>query len=219
MPLPIAVAPDAELHTLEYVVVDVETTGRAFVGMDRVTEVAAVAVNARGSIDAFGSLVNPGRRIPPAITRLTGITNAMVARAPEFADIAAPLSRILTGRVFVAHNAAFDWSFLTAEFERTDGRTLAGDRVCTVRLARRLLTHLPRRNLDAVADYYGVTIEDRHRAMGDARVTAAVFTRMLDELGRQGIHTWGELHRMLHRRRSRRTRTAMPHPVIDFRVA
>ena len=217
MPTPFRVAPGAALHELEYAVVDVETTGRSFGMADRVTEVAAVVVRNGRPAESFSALVNPGRRIPPMIVRLTGITNAMVASAPPFHAVASDVTAMLGTRVFVAHNAAFDWGFVSGELARATGRTLAGDRLCTVRLARRLLAHLPRRNLDAVSAHYGIAIESRHRALGDAVATAHVFAKMLDELGRRGVHTWRDLERLLKGRRVRRT--ALPRAMTDWRIA
>ena len=218
MPSGTRLSSDAPLHELEYAVVDVETTGRAYGGTDRVTEVAAVVVRGGQVRESFSALVNPGRWIPPVIVRLTGITNAMVSDAPPFNEIAARVAEVLHRRVFVAHNVSFDWGFVDAELVRAGGRPLRGDRLCTVRLARRLLSHLPRRNLDAVTAHYGIPIEGRHRALGDAVATAQVFARMLDELGRRGIHTWGELEAMLHGRKKRR-RTALPTFMTDWRIA
>jgi DNA polymerase III subunit epsilon len=197
-----------------FVVVDVETTGVSAYGGDRVTEVAAVVVN-RGSVtDVFHTLVNPQRRIPSYITRLTGITDAMVRDAPPFKQIAGDLAAHLVGRVFVAHNATFDWNFLSAEYERVATApmsAIAGRRLCTVRLARRFLSHLPRRNLDAVAWHYGVTIEGRHRAAGDARATAHVLLGLLRDAERRDVHTWEALDRLMSRRTRRvRRRTALP---------
>jgi DNA polymerase III epsilon subunit family exonuclease len=159
-----------ELHTLPFVVVDVETTGGQPGGADRVTEVAAVHVDDDRVELAFHSLVNPERPIPWHITRLTGIDDAMVRGAPTFRDLAGEFAAHLVGRVFVAHNASFDFGFLSAEFARV-APTPLGElllaQLCTVRLSRKLLSHLPRRNLERVSQHYGVTIEDRHRASGD----------------------------------------------------
>ena len=152
-----------ELHTLPFVVVDVETTGGQAGGSDRVTEVAAVYVDGDRIELAFHSLINPGRSIPWHITQLTGIDDAMVRGAPRFEEIAGELAAHLVGRVFVAHNARFDFSFLDFEFGRvapTPLGTLVTAQLCTVRLARRLLSHLPRRKLDAVSAHYGVSITD-----------------------------------------------------------
>lgn len=202
-----------DLHTLPFVVVDVETTGGQPWGVDRVTEVAAVHVDGADIALAFHSLINPQRPIPWHITRLTGIDDAMVRGAPTFADIAGELAAHLVGRVFVAHNARFDFGFLDAEFSRvapTPLGSLVQAQLCTVRLARRLLAHLPRRNLDAVSAHYGVSISDRHRASGDALATAEVLRGLLRDASHQGVHTWGDLDAMLSRRTGRAKRSAMP---------
>jgi DNA polymerase-3 subunit epsilon len=211
---------DTPIHELEFAVVDVETTGRANDGIDRVIEVAAVSVCGGSIGETFSSLVNPGRPVPPVITRLTGITNAMVSTAPRFADIASTFAGHLRGRVFVAQNVGFDWAFVGSEFWRATGETLVAERLCTVRLSRRLLPHLPRRNLDALAAHFEIPIVARHRAFGDARATAEVFVRLLDELGKQGAHTWRDLSAVLSgRRRARARRSALPTFMTDWRIA
>jgi DNA polymerase-3 subunit epsilon len=206
------------LAECRFVVVDVETTGTSHGGGDRVTEVAAVAVECGVVTEEFQSLVNPGRPIPWRITDLTGISNAMVAGAPAFHEIADELSRTLAGRTFVAHNAAFDWGFLSAEFARA-GRpeALEGSPLCTVRMARRLLAHLPRRNLDSVAQHYGVEIDGRHRALGDARATARVLLGLLRDVEPHGVETLEGLYRWLASRAvaARARRRALPRWVSD----
>lgn len=202
-----------ELHTLPYVVVDVETTGGQPWGVDRVTEVAAVHVDGAAISVAFHSLINPGRPIPWHITQLTGIDDALVREAPRFEDIAGELAAQLVGRVFVAHNAPFDFGFLDAEFSRvapTSLDSLLMGRLCTVRLSRKLLSHLPRRNLDAVSAHYGVSITDRHRASGDALATAEVLTGLLRDASHRGVHTWDDLDVLMGRRTARAKRSAMP---------
>jgi DNA polymerase-3 subunit epsilon len=199
-----------------FVVVDVETTGGSAHTGDRVTEVAAVSVQGTEVRDVFHSLVNPQRPIPPFITRLTGISDSMVRSAPVFRDIAGDLAVELAGRVFVAHNARFDWSFLNAEFGRVANGGLdaiTDTQLCTVRLSRRMLAHLPRRNLDAVAQHYGVTIDGRHRADGDARATALVLVGLLKDAERQGLYTWESLQRWMARgtaAAAKKKHTAMP---------
>ena len=200
---------------VSFLVVDVETTGGSAGAGDRITEVAAVLVRGGEVREAFQSLINPGRPIPPFITQLTGISNAMVRNAPTFGDIAGALAYEMAGRVFVAHNARFDWNFLSAEYDRVVSaplRSLTTDQLCTVRLARRFLSHLPRRNLDAVAHHYGVTIDGRHRAMGDARATAHVLVGLLKDAERRGLYTWEALDALMARRtsRARVKRSAMP---------
>ena len=185
-------APETPFDAVEFVVVDVETTGTTTRYGDRVTEVAAVHVHRGVVTPLFDSLVNPGRPIPWHITQLTGISDAMVRDAPTFEEIAGELAAHLAGRVFVAHNAQFDWGFLDAEFARVTPDAFASlvpARLCTVRLARRLLRHLPRRNLDAVCHHYGIGNDGRHRAAGDAVATAHVLVKLLADAERAGLYT------------------------------
>jgi DNA polymerase III subunit epsilon len=210
------VAPE-RLAALSYVVVDVETTGgRAYYG-DRITEIAAVVVKDGKIVEVFESLVNPERPIPPFITQLTNITWDMVRDAPTFALIVPDVLRVLQGNVFVAHNATFDWRFVTAEISRSAGKRLSGRRVCTVRVARKILPQLSRRSLDHVARYYGVEITGRHRAGGDAIATAKCFIRMISDLSDRGYDTWEDLDGLLRRpaqRRKNRRAAGLPTPVI-----
>jgi DNA polymerase III subunit epsilon len=212
LPSPHDGTPFAEVS---FLVVDVETTGVSAWSGDRVTEVAAVLVRGGQVHEAFSSLVNPGRPISSFITQLTGINDAMVRDAPRFGEIAGELAQHMVGRVFVAHNARFDWNFLRAEFNRVANApldSLTGDQLCTVRLARKFLSHLPRRNLDAVANHYGVEIQGRHRALGDARATAYVLIGLLKDAERRGLYTWEALDDLMSRRtaKARRKRSAMP---------
>jgi DNA polymerase III subunit epsilon len=164
------------LEACRWAVVDVETTGvRAFRG-DRIIEIAVVMLD--GSI-AFHSLVNPGIPIGQFVATLTGIDARMVRNAPPFEDIVEPLLAALEGCVFVAHNARFDWAFVSTEIERARGLLLQGPRVCTVRLARKLLPDLPRRNLDTVSYHFGIEIEGRHRAVGDAVAAAKCLAKLI----------------------------------------
>lgn len=181
------------LGGLDYVVVDVETTGASPGRGDRITEIAAVEVRDGAITDEFSSLVNPGMPIPAWISRLTGITDDMVSDAPRFEDIAGLVRERLEGRVFVAHNAPFDWRFVSAEMRRAASMLPAGPRLCTLRLARRALPGLARKGLDSVTRYYGIEIEGRHRAGGDAVATAGVLLRLLEEVERRGLTDWSDL--------------------------
>ncbi len=185
------------LAGLHYVVVDVETTGASPGRGDRITEFAAVEVRDGEITDEFSSLVNPGIPIPSWISRLTGITDAMVADAPRFDEIAGMVRERLEGRVFVAHNAPFDWRFVCEEMQLAASVLPSGPRLCTLRLARRALPGLARKGLDSVTAYYGIEIEGRHRAGGDAVATAGVLLRLLEEVERQGLTEWMELQSWL----------------------
>lgn len=221
-PVPEAVREDVlaydcpALAALPYIVVDVETTGGRATGGDRITEVAAVVIRDGKVCEVFETLVNPQRPIPPWITALTNISWSMVRDAPTFREVAPRLLDLLEGRIFVAHNATFDWNFICAEVERATGERLDGERLCTVRLARRLLPQLRRRSLDWVCNHYGVEIAARHRAGGDALATAHVLLRLLADAHGRGIGSWTELCALLDARtaRARRGRpSAMPRPV------
>lgn len=170
-----------------FAVVDVETTGGAPTRGHRITEIAVVEVRDGALSDAFHTLVNPGRRIPPRISALTGITDRMVAGAPYFDEVADRVLERLRGRVFVAHNARFDWRFVTAQLADALGEVPDVKRLCTVRMARRLLPELRRRNLDAVTRHFGLEVASRHRALGDAEATARVLLRLLDRAEARGL--------------------------------
>jgi DNA polymerase-3 subunit epsilon len=145
--------------------------------------------------ETFVTLVNPGRPIPPFVRGLTGITDDMVAGAPAIA-VALPRFLSFAGRaVLVAHNAAFDVGHLTAARRHLDGTALALPSLCTLRLARRLLPQLRRRGLDSVANELGIACDDRHRALGDARIAAEVFRVFLDRAAARGFRTVGDLLR------------------------
>jgi len=212
-----------ELEALSYVVVDVETTGmNAFFG-DRVTEIAAVVVRGGRIAEQFQTLVNPERPIPAMITALTHITPQMVRDAPRFREIATELLQFLQGHVFVAHNAEFDWRFVSAEVARATNRQLTGRRLCTVRLARRVLPQLRSRKLDSLAHFYDVTITDRHRAAGDALATAHILLRLLDAARERDCRGWTDLEGLLAARssgrRRRRGEAAMPRAANDDTTA
>ena len=121
-----ASAGSTPLAELDFVVVDVETTGGSPAGGDRITELAAVRVRGGAVVGELESLVNPERPIPRTVTALTNITHDMVAKAPRLTDLTARLRSALEGAVFVAHNAEFDWRFLRAELARSPGIRLRG---------------------------------------------------------------------------------------------
>ena len=205
-----------DLLSLDYAVVDVETTGTRCWAGDRITEIAVVAVRGGVVAETFETLVNPERPIPPWITRLTNISWDMVKHAPRFRDVCADVIRALDGAIFVAHNAQFDWRFVTTEVERATGRQLEGRRLCTVKLARKLLPQLRSRRLDSLAFHYDVMIRARHRAGGDAEATAAILVRLLHEARSRNCHCWPDLEALLGRmivRSRKRRRSAMPGPV------
>ena len=168
-------------------IVDLETTG-AHPAWDRVTEIAVLEVD-HGEVSAqWSTLVNPGTPIPAAIQALTGISNAMVADAPRFAELAEALHARLEGRVFVAHNARFDYGFLRSEFERSGIRFNART-LCTVRLSRRLYPEHRRHNLDSLIERHALACRARHRALGDAEAVWQFLHAALAEHGVEVVDT------------------------------
>lgn len=208
------------LSEVGFAVVDVETTGGGVAHGHRITEIAVVEVRGGSVVDEWQTLVNPGRRIPPGVTALTGITDAMVAGAPLFEDIAEEVARRLEGKVFVAHNVAFDWAFVSGELLRTAGEAPDPVRLCTIRMVRRLVPELRHRNLDVVSRHFGVQVLGRHRAYGDALATARVLLRLLDEAAGRGLDDLAALDAHLRGVRRRRDpaqaslplRTEPPYP-------
>ncbi|NTV71599.1 MAG: GIY-YIG nuclease family protein [Azonexaceae bacterium] len=148
--------------------VDLETTG-ATATHDRITEIGIVEVDADGSVREWQQLVNPGMLIPPFIEQLTGISNDMVAEAPPFEAVAAETLKRLEGRLFIAHNARFDYGFLKNEFKRI-GVTFRAPVVCTVKLSRTLFPEHKRHNLDSLIERHDLQANARHRALADAQL-------------------------------------------------
>jgi DNA polymerase-3 subunit epsilon len=160
-----------------YAIVDIETTG-GYAEKHRVTEIAIYHHDGMQITDHYKTLINPGRKIPHFITGLTGINYEMVKEAPTFADIADEVLSWLKDRVFVAHNAHFDYSFLKKEFE-DNGKTWNTKKLCTVRLSRKIIPGLDSYGLGRLAESLGIKIPDRHRAGGDAFATARIFDILL----------------------------------------
>jgi DNA polymerase-3 subunit epsilon len=200
------------LDECAFAVVDVETTGVRAGGNDRITEIAVVVVQGGRREVVFDSLVNPGRPIPPVIRAITGITDEMVRDAPSFEAVADQVLAALAGRIFVAHNARFDWGFVTAELRRSRDLALDGPRLCTVRLARRLVKGVRSCGLDSLQMYFGLENMARHRAAGDALVTAEILALLLRMAREEGARTLQDISAIEARRIAARCRRrqAMP---------
>jgi DNA polymerase III subunit epsilon len=200
------------LEECAFAVVDVETTGMRPGLDDRITEIAVVVVHGGRQEVVFDSLVNPGRPIPRAIMQVTNITNEMVRGAPTFAEVADHVYAALAGRVFVAHNARFDWGFVSAELRRSRDLVLAGPRLCTVRLARKLVRNVKSCGLDNLTQHFGFENGARHRAAGDALVTAQLLARLIGFAREGGARTLQDLTVIEQRRTPsvRRKRLASP---------
>jgi DNA polymerase-3 subunit epsilon len=161
-----------------YVVVDVETTGGSG-EQHRITELAAVKVRDGQIIDRFQTLINPQRPIPPKITRLTGITEEMVADAPSFAEVADPFASFMGDAIFAAHNVNFDYGFISREYARL-GLRFRHPKLCTCASMRRLYPGLPSYSLGALCAEFDVPLKQHHRALCDAEA-AADLLRLINE--------------------------------------
>ena len=185
-----------------FVVVDVETTGMSAID-DRITEIAMMKVQDGTLVDEFSTLVNPLLTIPAYITSMTGIDNVMVHDAPPAREVVPFIAEFLGDAIFVAHNAAFDWGFVSHTARRERGIELDNHRLCTVKLSSRILPHLPSKSLGPVAEHLDITIPERHRASGDAYATALVLVKFLSYLQKkEGLRTVEELLRFQYGRTS-----------------
>lgn len=162
-----------------YCIIDLETTGSAHQD-HRITEIAVIRYDGKRVVDTFETLVNPERGIPRFLQSYIGITDSMVKEAPRFSDIAKKLVELTQDAVFVAHNVFFDFNFLKYEFGRL-GYAFKSDKLCTVRLARRFLPGYRSYSLGKICQDLGIEVANRHRAMGDAKATLALFQRIQSE--------------------------------------
>lgn len=160
-----------------YAIVDIETTG-GYAANHRITEIAIFHHDGIQITESYHTLINPGRDIPYYITGLTGISTEMVINAPTFEEVAEEIFNFLDGKVFVAHNAHFDYSFLKREFELT-GINWQAKKLCTVRLSRKIIPGLRSYSLGTLSESLGIQIMNRHRASGDAHATVKIFDQLL----------------------------------------
>ncbi|NKQ56535.1 DEDD exonuclease domain-containing protein [Amycolatopsis sp. K13G38] len=182
------------LRDTTFVVFDLETTGTK-PGPDGITEIGAVKVRGGEVLGEFATLVNPGMPIPPQIVALTGITGAMVYDAPLMDEVLPAFLEFAAGAVLVAHNAPFDTGFLRAACAAHGYAWPKPAVVCTVRLARRVLSRqdTPSFRLGALAALFGSATTPNHRALQDARATVDVLHALLERLGPVGVHSLEEL--------------------------
>ncbi|MHB0754716.1 exonuclease domain-containing protein [Polaribacter sp. M15] len=161
-----------------YAVVDIETTGNGHKGQ-KITEISIFIFDGKVVVDEFTSLVNPEQNIPPFITNLTGITNAMVRYAPKFYEIARKVEEITKDTIFVAHNVNFDYNIIKDEFKNL-GFDFKRKKLCTVRLTRKIIPGLRSYSLGNICADENIPINGRHRAKGDAEATTELFRRLIE---------------------------------------
>jgi DNA polymerase-3 subunit epsilon len=186
--------PATPLTRLEYVVVDVETTGWSPEDA-RITEIGAVRMRAGQVLGEFSTLVDPAMPVPPDIEALTGISSSMVATAPAPADVLPAWLRFAQGGVLTAHNARFDLGFLTAACGSCGLPWPDFAVLDTVTLARQVLVRgeVPDCKLGTLAAYFETPAAPSHRALADARATAAVLDVLITRLALLGVRTLDDL--------------------------
>lgn len=160
-----------------YTIVDIETNGGSLRN-SKITEIAIYKYDGEKVVDEFVSLINPESYIPPYITHLTGITNDMVAGAPKFYEVAKRIIEITENTIFVAHSVNFDFSIIRHEFKHL-GYDFNREKLCTVKLSRKLIPLQPSYSLGKLAESLGIEIKGRHRAGGDAEATVKLFEMLL----------------------------------------
>ena len=179
-----------------WAVIDVETTGFR-PGQARVISIAALGLDGCGRIEqSVVSLLNPG--VDPGPTHVHGLTSAMLEDQPQFADIVDDVIKVLDGRTLVAHNVAFDYSFLVAEAEIAEAELPVDSVMCTVELARRLELGVENLRLETLAAHWGVTQERPHDAFDDAMVLTGVLEASLERARDRDI--WLPIHPVTRRR-------------------
>jgi len=160
----------------KYAIIDIETTG-GMAKRDKITEIGVVIHDGSQIIETYETLVNPGRSIPPNITRITGITDDMVADAPRFYEIAKRIVELTEGAIFVAHNVRFDYSFIKEAFKDL-GYTFSKRQLDTVRLARKTFPGLKSYSLGNLIKHFGIKVGARHRALADAIATTELLEKI-----------------------------------------
>src|ERR1700742_4929733 len=216
-------ATEISLRETTFVVVDLETTGGRMKAVDgkvadAITEIGAVKPRGGVVLGEFATLVDPQRSIPPQIVQLTGITTAMLCDAPAIDAVLPMFLEFAGGAVLVAHNAGFDIGFLRAAAQRCEIPWSRPPVLCTVRLARRVLSReeAPSVRLAALARLFAVAAQPTHRALDDARATVDVLHALIERVGNQGVHTYADLRSYLPdvtpaQRRKRVLAEGLPH--------
>lgn len=181
------------LDKAKFVVCDVETTGLN-PRFDSIIEITLVKIENLKIVDKFSTLVNPERPIPYFITQLTGITNSHVQNSPTFSEISFRIKDFLKDSIFVAHNAKFDYGFLTHSFLRNEEYPIQIPTICTRLASKRIFPGLKSYSLDSLLKFMKIKNPNAHRALGDALSTARLFLKMIDEVKlKHGIKSAEEL--------------------------
>lgn len=171
---------------MDFTIVDIETTGLSAY-YHKITEIAALKYKNGKVVKEFSTLINPEVSIPGFITRLTGINNKMVKNKPTIKKVIPKFHKFLGDSHFVAHNASFDYKFLDYALEKNMSVNLGNHKVCTMRLARRLVPELPSKKLSSLCEHFKIKNASSHRAKGDAMATMKIFHNFLSMMKKRDI--------------------------------
>ncbi len=180
-----------------YCAIDIETTGFN-IRFDRITEIAAIKIRNGTIAEHIQFLVNPNRSIPAKIQELTGIDNEMLIGKPSFEQVAPLFCEFIGSDILIAHHSDFDTRFINSELNRCEKEPLTNLALCTCKISKKLLPGLGRYSLDVVADNMQVSFESRHRAYGDALVTAQLFIKYFSYFQKHSITTVRDLFSFIH---------------------
>lgn len=178
-----------------YSVVDVETTGGKS-SSNRITEIAIVKTDGYKILDQFSSLVNPHRNIDKFVVQLTGITDKMVANAPDFKDLIETIEEFTKDTIFVAHNVAFDYSIMKKEYKLVN-KIFKRNKLCTVQLSRKTLKEEESYSLGKLTTSLGISLVNRHRALGDADATAKLLHHIIEKVGEEQVLSLSSVNNQL----------------------
>ncbi|MDR3585436.1 MAG: exonuclease domain-containing protein [Desulfosporosinus sp.] len=182
------------LDSSRFVVFDTETTGFYPQKGDEIISVGGVVIdNGQLTDETFLQFINPNREIPPLVTELTGITDEMVATAPDFLEVCNKFMDFVGSSMLVAHCGAFDFSFINPQLQKNCGEKLCPLVLDTFLLSNLLFPDRTTHSLEDLAETYGITISDRHTALGDSIITGNIFLAMVEDLKAKGIRTTTDL--------------------------
>ena len=179
-------------ENLSYVIVDLETTGLDPAG-DEIIEIGAIKVQGKEVKDIFNKLIKPDRQVPENIVTLTGITQDMLNNEMPIKPVLSLFDSFIGDSILVAHNAAFDTSFLKIKMKKFLEKELENFIVCTLLISRDILPNLENHKLHTIAKYFNLEVANRHRAIGDAELTYQIWLKFLDKLKQRNISTKKDL--------------------------
>ena len=181
-----------EVEKLSYIVLDLETSGLD-PSSDEIIEIGAIKVENSEIKDIFNKLVKPARQLPAHIIELTGITQEMVNDELPIKPVLEQFDKYIDDITLIAHNADFDISFLRVAFQKYLNKTMPNFILCTLLISRDILPNLDNHKLHTIAKYFGLTVENRHRAIGDSELTYQVWLKLAEKLKAKNITTKHDL--------------------------